>query len=206
MTRKWRTHKDTRGFTLIEMLLVIALIAVMATMALPTVSSYFRVSLDTASREIAAKIRESYNSTVVTGYVHRMAYDIDKGQYWVEVGTATVLLDTEETLKKQEEREKRVFEKKEKKSPFKLSDDITPKKLKLPSGVVFEDIQTAASPEPIKEGIVYTHFFPQGATEKTVLHIKNRDGQQHTLSVSALGGRTQQYGAYVSQKDIDSGH
>ena len=179
--------------TLIEILIVVALIAIMSGFAISNLSGYFKVSLDSATRGIANKIRETYNSTVVTGLVHRMAYDLENAQYWVEVGSSAILLDTSETRKKESERRSLFFDKKKKKNPFKLAEDVTPKKADLPQGVVFEDIITDIGPEPLTQGVVYTHFFPQGAAERTIIHLKNREDRKYTLVISSIGGRTKLY-------------
>ena len=70
---------NRRGFTLIELLVVIALMAIMTAIALPSVSSYFQVSINSATRGIAGKVKEAYNSTVLTGRVYRLVYDLVRG-------------------------------------------------------------------------------------------------------------------------------
>jgi prepilin-type N-terminal cleavage/methylation domain-containing protein len=64
------------GFTLLELLVVVGLIALISALALPSLSSYFQVSLNSATRELASTFKEAYNSTVVTARVHRVAYDL----------------------------------------------------------------------------------------------------------------------------------
>src|SRR4051812_45420833 len=89
-----------RGFTLIELIVVVAIISLIAVVALPSVNSYFQVSLETAAREMGATVKETYNSSVITGLVHRMAFDLKENKYWVEIGPPTALLDTKETQQK----------------------------------------------------------------------------------------------------------
>ena len=72
--------------------------------ALPSISSYFQISLNSATREMATTVKEAYNSTVVTGKIHRIVYDLKKNEYWVEVGPTTILLDTKASKQKEEER------------------------------------------------------------------------------------------------------
>src|SRR2546423_1613625 len=92
------------GFTLIEVLVVVAIIALISAISIPTIGTYFQVSLNSATREIASTIKESFNSAVITGKIYRLVFDIKEQQYWVESGPATALLDTAESKEKEERR------------------------------------------------------------------------------------------------------
>lgn len=192
------------GFTLIELLVVVALAGLITLFALPTVTSYFKVSLNSATREIGSIVKEAYNSTVVTGKVHRVVYDFKENTYWVEVGSANVLLDTEET-RQHEERKRRFATSKEKEkeppSLFQLAKTVTRKKLSLPRGVTYEDILTEQSHEPITQGTAYTHIFPHGVTEQTILHLKDSQGHHVSLILSSLIGRTHVVDHYVKEEE-----
>lgn len=200
--RPWNNQQQERqwGFTLVEILIVVALIGLIMTFAMPSVTSYFRLSLDTSAREMASIIKETYNSTVITGYVHRIAYDLDKNTYWVEKGPDTVLLDTQET-KRQEERRKKFGSSEKKDSPptFQQEKSITRNKISLPRGVKFKDILTEQFQEPIDAGIAYTHFFPHGITEQTIIHLNDSEEHKISLVISSLIGRTKVIPNHVSK-------
>ncbi len=192
------------GFTLIELLVVIALGALITTVALPSISNYFKLSLNTVAREIGSTVKEAYNSTALTGKVHRLVYDLNENTYWAEEGPATLLLDTAETREK-EERKKKFAKDSEKEPPsqFSLDKTITRKKRSLPTGVSFEEILTEQSKEALKQGQVYTHFFPHGLTEQTILHIKDSSNHKISLVLTPIIGRTLIYERYVSKEEIN---
>src|SRR4051794_31819910 len=96
----------SQGFSLIELLVVIALIGLISVIALPSMSSYFRVSLNSATREIASTVKEAYNSAVIKGETYRIVYDIKKAEYWVESGPRNALLDTEQSREKEDRRKR----------------------------------------------------------------------------------------------------
>ncbi|MGE0614564.1 MAG: prepilin-type N-terminal cleavage/methylation domain-containing protein [Bacteriovoracia bacterium] len=197
MGARW---KNQGGFTLIEVLVVIALIAIIATIALPTVSSQFKISLRSVTRNLASTVREAYNATVITGQVHRVVYDIKEGQYWVEIGPPTVLLDSDESRELEKRNQHLISaadEDKKPKSKFKLESTITRSKISLPRGVTFEDVVTEQSPEPIKEGSVYTHFFPHGLAEQTLIHLADNSDHKISLVVAPLIGKTRVMEGYV---------
>jgi prepilin-type N-terminal cleavage/methylation domain-containing protein len=194
---------DSRGFTLIELLVVVVLIALISLFAIPSISSYFQVSLNSAARDLATTIKEAYNSTVVTGRVYRVVYDLKEGKYWVESGPPTMLLDTAESREK-EERKRRYSMSTDKPAanPFSLDRTITRDKIALPRGVTFEDVVTQQSPDPITEGAAYTHFFPHGLTEQTIIHLRDTSSHRHSLVISPVVGRTDLYQRYVTSKEI----
>lgn len=193
--------KDSKGFTLIEVLVVVGIITLITSIAMPSLLSYFQVSLNSASRDLAASLHEAYNAAVVTGKVYRMAYDFKEQSYWVESGPAQTLLDTEATRERAERRKrlsslsqfKKETTAEESNSVFKMDKTITRSKLKLPSGVKFEDVQHQQSPQLTTEGIAYTHFFPSGITERTIIHLKDQSQHQASLVISATLGTTDVY-------------
>jgi prepilin-type N-terminal cleavage/methylation domain-containing protein len=196
--------RDSRGFTLLELLIVVALIALISALAIPSVSSYFQISMNSAMRDLASTVKESYNSTVLTGRVYRIVYDLKHGQYWVESGPPNILLDTKET-KEKEERRKRFSrpadENTPPENPFMMDKSITRKKVSLPRGVKFDEIFTGQSKEPIKEGLAYTHFFPHGITEQTVLHLSDTSDHKVSLVIAPLVGKTDVYDHYISAEE-----
>ncbi len=189
------------GFTLIELLVVVALIALIGTFALPSVTNFFKLSLNSATREMASIVKETYNSTAMSGRVHRFVFDFNEQKYWVEAGPQTVLLDTAESREREERRKK--FSKKEepKESEFQLAKGVTRSKKSLPRGVEFEDVITEQSPDPIKSGIVYSHFFPHGLTEQTIVHLKDTSDHHITLIISPILGRTRMIERYLPKEE-----
>ncbi len=190
------------GFTLVELLVVVALIGLIGFFALPSVTNFFKLSLNSASREMASIIKEAYNSTAMSGKVHRLVLDQKEGKYWVEVAVGEVLLDTAETREREQRRLRFArSDEKPKDSGFQLDRGVTRKKMSLPRGVEFEDVVTEQSPEPVQGTTAYAHFFPHGITEQTVIHLK--DGQQHqiTLAIASLLGRTRLIERYVKPEE-----
>lgn len=194
---------NTAGYTLIEMMVVLGVIVLIFLIALPSVSSYFQLSLNSATRDLATRTKEAYNAAVISGRVFRMVYDLKTNSYWVEGGPSNALLDTKETKEKAERKKKfsSSTSKKEQASEFAMDSTITRKKIPLPRGVIFEDVVTQQSPDPITEGLAYTHFFPHGIAEQTLIHLKDQSQHHATLAINPMIGMTDVYDRYVSSKE-----
>jgi Tfp pilus assembly protein PilE len=190
---------NSLGFTLIELLVVLGIIILISSMVIPNISSYFQVSLSSATRDLASTIKEAYNSAVITGKVHRMVYNFKERSFRVESGPNNVMLDTKVSKEKREMRMK--FSRHSDappKSEFALEKSVTRKKVTLPLGVEFEDIITQQSQNPITEGVAYTHLFPSGMSEQTIIHLKDSSKHHVSLAITSLLGMTDLYDRYVN--------
>jgi len=199
-----RIEQSQRGFTLIELLVVIALIGLVSLLALPTVSNIFQVSLGSATREIASTIKETYNSAMITGKVYRIAYDLKEHQFWAESGPTTTVLQTEQTREKEKRRKRfALLDTKDEPppSPFQLDKGITRAKKSLPRGVEFADVLTERDKDPLQEGIAYSHIFPSGITERTLIHLKDSQKHELTLAIETIGGKTRMLQGNVTEKE-----
>jgi prepilin-type N-terminal cleavage/methylation domain-containing protein len=203
---QWRALKKVKiqnsqsGFSLVEILIVIAIIALMGLVAVASISNIFRFSLNNSTRELASNIRSSANSSLITGRVYRLVYDLDEQQYWVEAGPPDFLLTAED-----QERDRRIRndnKQEEKPTLFRLDRSINRSKNDLPGGVRFIDVSTQQFREPITDGLAYTHFFPHGLTEQTLIRMEDDQGNEVSLTISALLGKTRVITGHVERNEI----
>jgi prepilin-type N-terminal cleavage/methylation domain-containing protein len=204
LSQAWyqKKTKNQDGFTLIELMVVVGIMVLMSVLVMPSVSSYFQLSLNSATRDLATTVKEAYNSAVITGKVYRLVYDLKEHSFWVESGPANALLDTKETKEKEERRRKIMNATASSDNEFKMDKTVTRKKIKLPRGVEYEDIITQQSKEAIVKGIAYTHFFPHGLTEQTIIHLKDQSTHHASLVITPLIGMTDVYDRYVNSNEV----
>ncbi len=80
-----RDLKSAKGFSLIELLIVIALIAILAAIAAPNFSKYKdNANLKEAAREISGDIQLYKQRAVAENTRYRMVFDVDNNDYTVE--------------------------------------------------------------------------------------------------------------------------
>jgi prepilin-type N-terminal cleavage/methylation domain-containing protein len=195
-----RTFNDA-GFTLVEILVVIGLIGLVMGIAVPNIGMALKMNLQGSTRELATIIRTAHDEAVLKGQVYRIAFDIDKSQYWVESGDRDFLMrSTEQEAAEKKKNERRSDEEKEKhKDSFSLATSVTKKKKSLSQGVKFTDLVTSRSKDPIAGGIVYAYVFPHGFIEKLVVHLKDSFDRETTLVVSSVSGKSKLFERYVKE-------
>ncbi|NDG85593.1 MAG: prepilin-type N-terminal cleavage/methylation domain-containing protein [Proteobacteria bacterium] len=205
MKRSGRIHLDSDGFSLIELMIVVAILGLVGLIAIPSISNTFRFSVQSSGREIATLIKDAMNSAQVTGKVHRIAYDLKNQQYWVESTSENTLMKSDESREKEKEKHLSFFseseDEKKKNGGFRQENTLTKNKKTLPIGVSFKDVVTEQSDKPITEGMAYTHIFPQGMTEKSLVHLMDTGKNEVSLTVSNLLGRCAVEGRYIEAKE-----
>lgn len=89
----WTRH-SAPGFTLIELVVVMTLIAILAWIAYPKITAMSEIRLDAAARRVAADLRYAQNRSIGTRVVHGLYFEPAQGRYTVYAPTpATPITD-----------------------------------------------------------------------------------------------------------------
>ncbi len=198
-----RDKSNESAFTLIEILVVFALISLITLFVIPSIGSSLKLSINSSCREIASIVKDTYSAAMVTGQVHRFVFDLKENKFWVESGPESLLLHTAKSLELEESRKRFKMEKeKEEPEKFSLEKTITRSELSLPRGVKFTDVLTEENEKPVFEGKAYTHFFPNGITEQTIVHLEDSSEHKFSLIIFPLMGNVQLVQHYVEREEI----
>jgi prepilin-type N-terminal cleavage/methylation domain-containing protein len=73
-----------RGFSLVEILLVIVLLSLMATSVVPKITSVFRVSVQSSVRRFGALVKYAFDQSVLTQRIHRIVLDLENQRWYLE--------------------------------------------------------------------------------------------------------------------------
>ncbi len=167
---------------------------------------------------LAAAIRYSYDRAVSTGAFYRLHFDLEEQSYKLESAKDRVLLTREkeragrdgvgldqdkEAARKEADEAQRYGTNQglppellpppsPRRARFEEFKDTTLPEIKL-KRVRILSIYTARQPEPYTKGHAYLHFFPDGHTERAVIHMGTEveDSDQYTLIVYGLTGRVE---------------
>lgn len=207
MKRIWSIPlKNSRGFTLIEVMIVMGIIVFLVSMFLVPDQSRKNRQIKSLIRELAGKSKEIHSYAKLEGVTYRLVLDLKSGkdsetphQYWVEKTDKKILFEDSEDKKKQ-----KVDEEGNPIDPYGFQPDrkLIKSPKSLPSGLYFDDVEMATKKDPIKEGVAYIHFLPEGLVEETAIHIKYNDKLEWTLAIHPLTGKGDVVPEKVSLKDI----
>jgi general secretion pathway protein H len=215
-------HDSVRGFTLVEILVVICLIAVLAGTIVSGSGMMSSNRLRAAAGLVVTGVRLAITRANTTGHPIRLTFDIDASRLLMEE-TSDRMLRIKETgndAKGSEgasagadpatEAEKesvayadgilkgpRAPRAKFTVIPIGSTGDSDGKGRDLGRSVHFREVQTEHDLKPRDKGHAYLYFWPGGGTERAVIQLQ-RDGSDDVLSVlvSPLTGRAQiQHGA-----------
>lgn len=158
---------NNRGFTLLEITVVLFLLGFIALLVFPRVGRVIGGDLAAATRDLAGTIRFLYEEAAATRRIYRLTSDLTSGEY-----RSSVEGETKEFI-------------------------LIARRL-LPRGVTFADLVTPSQGK-VTTGEAIIHFFPDGRTERAVIHLRGREREFYTLFLNPLTGRVRGEEGYVDR-------
>lgn len=203
--------RDSRGFTLIEIMIVLFIVAMAVTMSLPYISNR-NTQTKAFLREMIVLTRELHTKAKLHGATYRLVIEMpaDDGRerraqvLWVEKSNGkAVLSDREEERWAERQRES---DEKKKVDPkgFEMDPSFFKEPRQLPSGLRFDRVELTRLKNPVVNGRAFIHFLPQGLVDEAALHIKGEGTQAWTIAIHPLTGRAELIAKPLSLKEIKS--
>ncbi len=209
---RWRASQQ--GLTLVEIMVVLAIVGLITVAMAPAIGGIFGARLVSSCNRLSGMIRYAYNLSTLKGKVHRVVINVTDGTYLVEEVEekgecqGTELLDdgkkqsgpdlsgrkpgagAEEGAAAEEEDDSIVAGK-----------EVVDKRVRketLPGGVKFVGIMTRHNKTVVEDGTESIYFFPDGTGERALVWLT--DGEDtFTVEVKALQGT-----GFVHTEELDS--
>jgi general secretion pathway protein H len=184
----------SRGFTLIEILLVLGIIAMITSIGIPAVGrlTYQRVAGTT--RRFVGTLRSVRNDAILLNRIYRLAIDFESQTWWIEKQAKLELLGSESQGKAAADPKKPAPPP----SGFSIADKYGKKPRELPGGVVFDGVLTERD-GLLRSGLAYIHFFPSGYAEQSIVYL-NKQGVEtggYSLYVRPANGKIEVFNRRV---------
>jgi prepilin-type N-terminal cleavage/methylation domain-containing protein len=180
------TAAPRNGFSLLEILVVIGLMALMTGVFLPAFSDAFRTKGESVARKLSLTLGQARDRAMLTDKLIRLKVDFEKQTLSLEEAPSGYLVPKEPDHTPSE-REKEEAEKKTK-DTFRPSTDLMDKPLELPDGLKVIQVKNPRYKKPITEGITYVYFFNNGSTDGATIYFETDQKVHQAIFLHPITG------------------
>jgi prepilin-type N-terminal cleavage/methylation domain-containing protein len=153
------------GFTLLELAVVIFIMGLMLTLALPYLGGFRQAALKSQARRLAGRATYMYDEATGHKLVLRLIFDMDNNGY------AVAQLDPYAV-----------------KPVFAPDTSLSAHPVMLPAAIRIRDV-TVEGIGTFNKGTIACTFYPEGYVDATVVHLEDASGDVMTLEISPLTGQ-----------------
>ncbi len=188
-------RRRQRGFTLIELMIVVGVIALAATLVAPALASVTGANARQAAGELAGSMRALFDVAALRHATCRMALDLEKRAWWAECapGRAGIARDPERATDAElaerfpDEKDAEVRKLLARTQFGKLEDRLV-KKRELPGRTAFEPVHVEGRRGAVEEGVAYVYFFAGGQAQRAIVPLVD-GGNRYTVVLEPFTGR-----------------
>lgn len=199
--------KSTKGMTLIEIVIVVAIIAFVATLAIPRLSNR-KSQMQATIRKMGVMVREIKNSAKLNRSTYRLVIEIPDSEaldpaptrYWVEKTPGNVLISEDDEAAELEELRKDAEDREP--SKFQIDQRITKEPEELVDGLNIPMVEIANRDDAITDGRAYIYFFPEGYVNQAVIHIKGGESLHWTMALAPVTGKVDVFNKEVTLREL----
>jgi prepilin-type N-terminal cleavage/methylation domain-containing protein len=162
-----------KGFTLVELVIVIVILGIMATLIVPRLGEIGEANLKRSTRHLTGMIRFLRDEAQAKKIRLYLRFDVPGGRYWAEAPVIT----SEKTVEYRP-----------------LSSAISGEG-SLSGQTTFRDVTVGSHPDD-----PYMLFTPDGWVEHALIHLRDGDDRDFTLLVKPLTGNTELLEGYIEEQ------
>ncbi len=181
LTYMRRPVTKIKAFTLIELMVVVALVAGMMSVSIIGLRSIMGVDIKHEISRIAGLISETYSLAIISGKTHRIVFNLDTNSFFVEEKTG----DSENIMPELGyEEESKLDEKLKKFRPaFTKVSGLLGETNKLKSGAKFAGLWVEKMPEIVRANQAYIYFFSDGYSQLALVSISEENNESNSISL-----------------------
>jgi prepilin-type N-terminal cleavage/methylation domain-containing protein len=206
------------GFTLIEIMMVVALASLMATSAVVGFSSLRRGHLRAGASHLASGMRAAYVHALTTGRTTRLVLAVGSNRYWIEDTDDAHVLDTQDPLRqggaalsaeaaeaaaRDAARDIAQQRPRAPRAEFNRPQGNRYRERSLNEDVTFLRLFTPHASEAREEGNGHVYFWAGGMTERAVVQLRGASGEVYSVVLHPLTGRAQIFDRAVEPPPLD---
>ncbi len=175
---KSRPRNSSPGFTLLELAVVLFIMGLMLTLAVPYLGGFRQAALRSQARRLAGRASYMFDEAAGHKLVLRLIFDMDNNGYMV------ASLDPYAP------------------NPVFVADtSVGGRPVILPDAIRIRDV-TVEGVGTVGRGTVTTQFYPEGYVDATVVHLQDVSGHVMTLAFAPLTGRVAVLEGDVAPRDV----
>ncbi|MCC6806853.1 MAG: prepilin-type N-terminal cleavage/methylation domain-containing protein [Deltaproteobacteria bacterium] len=196
-----------RGFTLIEIAITLAVVALLVGVSVPVIDNVTRADLRAAASKTTGMVKATYDLAALSGKPCRLVFDFKLNTITPEVADSRVLLADPNANGRDEkdDEDKPNLTDQEKLIAMarrEVGNTVSVKKtahwtkapgtvpFELPSGVKIAEVMAEHMRDAQTEGKATLHFFPMGYCEHAVITFMDESERVYGVEIEPLTGRT----------------
>lgn len=170
--RPARAIRGARGFTLIELAVVMFIMGLMLSLVMPYLGGFRYAKLKSETRRLAGRASYLFDEASGQKVMLRLVFDIDRNRYWVARYDPLSPHPTD------------------KEPVFTPDQGPGARPVLLPADVRIRDV-TVEGVGTTNEGQAFCQFYPEGYVDATVVHLMDASGNVMTLALNPLTGQVE---------------
>ena len=200
-------RRQSRGFTLLELLITITVIAMLVGVGVSSFSQVSNVQLRVQSNRLASSLKQSFGYAVSHGKYMRMVLNLDTHEFWVESSSEPIFISQDKRAEGVDPNELTELELREnekatrdgrptiKRATYNKQEVV--QSYKFEKGVKLKGVFTPNQEELFTSDKAYIHFFPHGFAEPALIHLAyeqegaEETGNSYTLLLKPLTGHVE---------------
>lgn len=180
-------YSGSSGFSLLEILIAIGLVALISMQVLPNMMQAFRTTNEAFASKTTSLLKEARDRALLRKKILRFSINLTDQTYWLDEAASSLMLphQVDERSKSREDRER---EKKE--DPFQPVKELLKSKVLVPKGVKVTAVKLSPTKPAIREGAAELFFYPDGTSDDTKIYLEDDETRKLTISIHPITGQS----------------